>query len=130
MHPEMHTLRQLKVEINDKVMTITPKIVALGKHQLFLGISWLRRLNPDVDWQKPTLRWRYEKSPTLRLAKVNIPNSINNLYHEINVKSNTSQKLVHEFDKTKKESDPLRQYQRSFTHFSKYSTKSNQKNYR
>ena len=33
---------KLKVEINDKVMTITPKIVALGKHQLFLGISWLQ----------------------------------------------------------------------------------------
>jgi len=41
---------KLKVEINDRVMTITPKIVSLGSHPLFLGITWLKHYNPDVNW--------------------------------------------------------------------------------
>jgi hypothetical protein len=41
----------MTITINEQQMMIKPKIVALGKHQLFLGITWLREANPNIDWK-------------------------------------------------------------------------------
>ena len=54
--------------VNNKQMTIEPKIVSLGTKPLFLGITWLREHNPDIDWEKGTLKWRDEKA-TLQLSE-------------------------------------------------------------
>jgi hypothetical protein len=42
---------KMMMTINERQMAIKPKIVALGKHQLFLGITWLRKSNPNIDWK-------------------------------------------------------------------------------
>ncbi|EKM74112.1 hypothetical protein AGABI1DRAFT_26755, partial [Agaricus bisporus var. burnettii JB137-S8] len=46
----------LNIEINNKKMMIQASIVSLGNHKLFLGISWLRKFNPEIDWTKQTLK--------------------------------------------------------------------------
>ena len=62
--------------INNKRMTIEPKIVTLGTKPLFLGITWLRQHNPDINWEKATLKWRNEKA-TLQLSEFFHDNTIN-----------------------------------------------------
>jgi hypothetical protein len=42
---------KMTIMINKQKMTIKPKIVGLGKHQLFLGITCLREANPNIDWK-------------------------------------------------------------------------------
>ena len=61
-------------------MTITPKIVTLGTKPLFLGITWLRQYNPDIDWENATLKWRDEDSSTLQLHEILMDNTINSVY--------------------------------------------------
>jgi hypothetical protein len=106
-------------------MTIKPKIVALGKHQLFLGITWLREANPNIDWKQQVLHWRNEDSPLLQLFRTEDQTMeppyypINNIELEINVKSNTSQQLFNESDKPKRESDPQKVTPKKFHQFLK-----------
>ena len=98
---------KIKIQINNRVMMIKPKIVQLGTKPLFLGITWLREHNPDIDWENATLRWRDEDT-SLNLMEILEENTINyvntsELYEEIidnidesndseeiNVKQNTS----------------------------------------
>jgi len=40
-------------------MTLGLLVAGIGKVSLILGFSWLQTWNPDVDWQKGTLRWRH-----------------------------------------------------------------------
>ena len=107
---------KLKVEINDQVMTIMPKIVSLGLHPLFLGITWLKCYNPDVNWQKPSLHWRNEMSTEILLTHVPHSNCINNLYtrYEINAKQNTSQNLFNATPQKKPKSDPVKVVPKKF----------------
>src|SRR5271168_2223377 len=35
-------------------------IVPLGRHQIILGVPWLRRHNPSIDWKKGTVQFRKE----------------------------------------------------------------------
>jgi hypothetical protein len=106
-------------------MTIKPKIVALGKHQLFLRITWLKEANPNIDWKRQVLHWRNEDSPLLQLFRIEDQRTeplyfpINNIELEINVKSNTSQQLFNKSDKSKKESDPRKATPKKFHQFLK-----------
>lgn len=109
---------KMKITINGKTMIIKPRIVSLGKHKLFLGISWLRKFNPDIDWQSPSLRWRNEDYPTLPLTHAFGIDTINQLDYEINLKTNTSQILAKKSD-IKKESDPLKAVPKKYHPFLK-----------
>lgn len=53
---------KLDVTINGKRMTITPGIITLNGYDIFLGMSWLKDHNPDIDWSQATLKWRDEIS--------------------------------------------------------------------
>jgi len=108
----------MRIEVNHKILTIEPKITSLGSHQLFLGISFLKRHNPDIDWQKLSFKWRHEGSPIMSLTKI-LSNSIYQIFEqEINVTYNTSQKLFNAAEK-KKESDPLKAVPKKFHLFLK-----------
>lgn len=135
-------------------MIIKPKIVMLGK-PLFLGITWLRQYNPDIDWENATLKWRDEES-TLQLMEYISDNTINSIheeydyedildtlihqmdymqyddymdyvYEEINAKQNTSQKLFNESNK-KRESDTKKAVPKKFHKFLKVFSKTESKN--
>ena len=113
---------KMHVEINGHQMTLFPRIVKLGTKRLFLGITWLMETNPDIDWQKPSLRWRDEQSVPIKLYPAKRPegiNTINTVYEEINVKHNTSQQLHNASDQKKRESDPLITVPKKFHQFLK-----------
>lgn len=59
---------KINVTINNQTMVIEPRIVQLGTKPLFLGITWLRQHNPDIDWENATLKWRDEED-TLQLTE-------------------------------------------------------------
>ena len=60
--------RNISGEIEKKVVSTTEifgnqrvedfMITALGKQKVILGIPWLEKENPDIDWRERTLRWR------------------------------------------------------------------------
>src|SRR6266567_1015557 len=45
--------------VNNLQMTLGLLVAGIGKVSLILGFPWLQTWNPDVDWQKGTLRWRH-----------------------------------------------------------------------
>jgi hypothetical protein len=124
----------MAMTINEQQMMIKPKIVTLGKHQLFLGITWLKEANPNIDWKRQVMHWRNEDSPLLQLFRTEDQRMeplyfpINNIKLEINVKSNTSQQLFNESDKPKKESDPRTATPKKFHQFLKVFDKTESEN--
>ena len=40
--------------------------MGLGNQQIILGFTWLKEMNPLIDWQKGTLEWRQWKHSVLR----------------------------------------------------------------
>jgi hypothetical protein len=106
-------------------MIVKPRIVSLGKHKLFLGITWLKKFNPDIDWQAPSLSWRDKKLPTLPLSHASDLGIINCIDYEINAKTNEAQHLATSSG-TKKESDPFKAVPKKFL---RYSTNTSQKDY-
>jgi len=38
-------------------------VTKLGKQKIILGLPWLQRENPDIDWQQKTIDWRDESHP-------------------------------------------------------------------
>ena len=49
---------RLNLTINDRHCNIRFLITGIGKNRLILGLPWLIRENPDIDWKTGTLRWR------------------------------------------------------------------------
>src|SRR5271168_4521466 len=42
-------------------------IVPLGRHQIILGVPWLRRHNPSIDWKKGIVQFRKEITEVLKV---------------------------------------------------------------
>jgi len=40
-------------------------VAPLGSNQMILGMPWLQRVNPDIDWKKRTLTYRIPSSPSI-----------------------------------------------------------------
>jgi hypothetical protein len=109
---------KMKIQINHKEMIVKPRMVSLGKHKLFLGIMWLKKFNPDIDWLAPSLSWRDKKLPTLPLSHTSDLETINCIDYEINAKTNEAQCLAASSG-IKKESDPLKAVPKKFHQFLK-----------
>src|ERR1700735_1860183 len=45
-------------------------ITGLGKQKMILGLPWLKRHNPLVDWTKGTLTWRTDKPKQFSIKKM------------------------------------------------------------
>jgi predicted aspartyl protease len=54
------------LRINGRQFKTTFLITGLGKEDVILGLPWLRKVNPIIDWRKATLEFRNED----RLARV------------------------------------------------------------
>ena len=72
---------EIKIRINNRTMTIKPKIVTLGTKPLFLGITWLRQYNPDIDWENAILKWR-DEDESIQLMEIDIDDTINYIDEE------------------------------------------------
>jgi hypothetical protein len=44
----------INLEVNDKIMTEWFYVTALGDQDLILGLPWLEKHNPIIDWMKKT----------------------------------------------------------------------------
>jgi hypothetical protein len=49
---------QLQVRYQQKDMVFSMDITGISHHDAVLGLPWLRKYNPDVDWVTGQLRWR------------------------------------------------------------------------
>ena len=48
----------LDIEIHGRKRKERLLVTGLGKHKVILGLPWLRKANPIIDWEKGTLQWR------------------------------------------------------------------------
>jgi hypothetical protein len=46
---------QLELEIKGHIEIIEADVADIGNEQLILGIMWLKKHNPEIDWEKKTL---------------------------------------------------------------------------
>src|SRR5258708_18866280 len=97
-------------------------VTKLGKQKIILGLPWLQRENPDIDWQLKTINWRDEPHPqppsrvTIEeeeeeptISTRNPTDDFDNIQIShaeleeiwINVKTSHSQVLAHEHDQKK-----------------------------
>jgi len=70
-------------------------IADIGKPRMILGIPWLRRYNPHIDWKKGTISWTNPKltEEFQELQQLQNIEEFNSQIYELNTKISTSQKL-------------------------------------
>ncbi|RXW20770.1 hypothetical protein EST38_g5090 [Candolleomyces aberdarensis] len=52
---------RLKLTINGKKKRTAFLVTRLGKEEVILGLPWLKKENPVIDWQEGTLEWRTDR---------------------------------------------------------------------
>ena len=52
----------LNLEIHGQKRRHRLLVTGLGKQKIILGFTWLKEMNPIIDWRKGTLEWRERKS--------------------------------------------------------------------
>ena len=87
----------LNIEINGRKWKERLLVTALGKHRIILGLPWLRKTNPIIDWEKGTLEWRNPKQinpfkMARKLAKQAIKYSLDKQHQEI--QNRTAARLI------------------------------------
>src|ERR1700735_4049916 len=60
----------LQFKIGDKSFYERFYITGLGKQKMILGLPWLKRHNPLVDWTKGTLTWQTDKPREFSIKKM------------------------------------------------------------
>ena len=78
----------LNIEIHGRKWKEQLLVTGLGKHRIILGLPWLRKTNPIIDWEKRTLEWRNPKpinpfKMARKLAKQAIKYSSDKQHQEI-----------------------------------------------
>ena len=48
----------LNIEVHGRKQKERLLVTGLGRHKIILGLPWLRKANPIIDWEKGTLEWR------------------------------------------------------------------------
>jgi hypothetical protein len=48
----------LDIQVNGKTSTEQFLITGLGNQKIILGLPWLRKHNPEINWKEGTLLWR------------------------------------------------------------------------
>ena len=59
----------LNIEVHGRTRKERLLVTGLGKHNIILGLPWLRETNPIIDWAKGTLEWRQTTTEKRRLDK-------------------------------------------------------------
>ena len=57
---------ELELEIHERKRKHQLLMTGLGNQQIILGFTWLKEMNPLIDWQKGTLQWRQWKHSMLK----------------------------------------------------------------
>ena len=57
---------ELEFEIHEQKRKHQLLVTGLGNQQIILGSTWLKEMNPIIDWKKGTLEWRKWKQSTLK----------------------------------------------------------------
>ena len=57
---------ELELEIHEQKQKHRLLLTGLGNQQIILGLTWLKEMNPLIDWQKGTLEWRQWKHSMLK----------------------------------------------------------------
>ena len=57
---------EVELEIHERKRKHRLLVTGLGKQQIILGYTWLKEMNPLIDWQKGTLEWRQWKHSMLK----------------------------------------------------------------
>jgi len=70
-------------------------IANIGKPRMILGIPWLRKYNPHIDWKKGTISWINPKlkEEFQELQQLQNIKEFNSQIYKLNTKISTSQKL-------------------------------------
>ena len=57
---------KLEFEIHEQKRKHRLLVTGLGNQQIILGFTWLKEMNPIINWKKGTLEWRKWKHSTLK----------------------------------------------------------------
>ena len=57
---------ELELEIHKRKRKHRLLVTGLGNQQIILGFTWLKEMNPLIDWKKGTLEWRRWKHSVLK----------------------------------------------------------------
>ena len=60
----------LQFKIGDKQFKERFYITGLGKQKMILGLPWLKKHNPSVDWKSGTLTWRTNEQQKLSIRRM------------------------------------------------------------
>jgi len=58
---------QLRLKVGDRIFNKTLLMSGLGKQKAILGLPWLTKHNPDVNWQTGEIKWRDKYRPIKRI---------------------------------------------------------------
>ncbi|KAJ2935738.1 hypothetical protein H1R20_g1356, partial [Candolleomyces eurysporus] len=104
---------RIKLTINKQVRRLPVLITGLGKEDLILGLPWLQKENPIIDWEKGTLKWGNQGTDhtqkknfqaeefDARAIEAELSKEVNPLW--IQVKTTASQKLAQKHKELKEE---------------------------
>ena len=56
----------INFKINNKTMTEWFYVTTLGDQNLILGLPWLEKHNPNIDWREKTLEFRNSQEDKLK----------------------------------------------------------------
>jgi len=59
----------LWLKVDGKKIQTQFLVSGLGEEAVILGLPWLRKISPDINWEKGTFRFQNEGSVTIRLMK-------------------------------------------------------------
>ena len=68
-------ITQLEIGVAGRIEEIKFMIAGLGKEDIILGSPWLRRVNPDIDWETGQFRFRTPMEQSIGTLRVT--NSVN-----------------------------------------------------
>jgi imidazole glycerol phosphate synthase subunit HisF len=61
------------LSVNGKRMKTRFLVTGLGKETIILGLPWLQKVNPDIDWKKGTFQYRNSTIPIRKTTIEEIP---------------------------------------------------------
>jgi hypothetical protein len=108
----------LDLNVNGRITLTTFYVTGLGKNVLILGLSWLRKHNPIVNWAKGTIQNRLPIAMKKQINRIHILNqklTMNILFTKLTmVRKATIEEIIDEeapiISKNPNTNRPLRKY--------------------
>ncbi|KAJ2927416.1 hypothetical protein H1R20_g9679, partial [Candolleomyces eurysporus] len=94
---------RLKLTVNGKKKRTAFLVTRLGKEDVILGLPWLKRENPIIDWKEGTLEWKQDRQEDLKPQEIIADLKTETKPLWIRAKTTTSQTLAQKHEEVKKE---------------------------